>query len=302
MPDPLHYDVVIVGGGPAGLSAALILGRCRRRVLIVDAGRPRNAAAHAMHGFLSRDGMPPQEFLEIARAQLEPYPVEVRVGEATDASATPAGFAVTLGDGSTVTCRKLLLATGLVDALPELPGVRDLYGRGVVHCPYCDGWEARDQPLVVYAPQDDGVELALHLLTWSDDVMLLTDGRAAVGAEQRQRLARHGVRLCEERVETLVADQGSLAGVALVSGETIACRTLFLKMSQDQGSTLAEKLGAITTASSGVVTDQVERTTIPGLYVAGDASRDVLLVIVAAAEGAKAAFAINCELQKEDLA
>src|SRR5262245_30346197 len=146
------YDVIIVGAGPAGLSAALMLGRSRRRVLVCDTGHPRNAAARAMHGFLTRDGMPPLEFLAIAREQLRQYDtVELRGVEVVEAACHPdASFHVALADGARHTSRKLLIATGVVDNVPEIPGFRELYGRSVFHCPYCDGWEVRDQPLAIY--------------------------------------------------------------------------------------------------------------------------------------------------------
>src|SRR5687768_7612451 len=145
------YDVLIVGGGPAGLSAALVLGRCRRRVLVCDAGRPRNAASHGLHGFLTRDGIKPSEFLEIARQQLRPYDtVELKQTEVTSARRLANGFELTLANGESVSARKLLLATGVVDELPALDGLPDFYGRSVFHCPYCDGWEVRDQPLAIY--------------------------------------------------------------------------------------------------------------------------------------------------------
>jgi thioredoxin reductase len=296
-----QYDVIIVGGGPAGLSAALVLGRCRRRVLVLDDGQPRNAASHAMHGFLSRDGIDPREFARIARAQLAPYRVELRTVEALDAARCRDGFEVVVAGGGVASARRLLLATGLIDVLPEVPGVRELYGRGVVHCPYCDGWEARDQRLAVYGRGDSGIELALHLLTWSSDVLLFTDG-GAPDAHARSRLARHRVSVRTERVERVVANDGHLAGVALSGGDTIACDTLFLKMEQRQHSPLAERLGARATPSTGIVTDDLERCGVPGLFIAGDASKDVLLAVVAAAEGARAAFAINAELQSEEFA
>src|ERR671914_1663155 len=172
------YDVIIVGAGPAGLSAGLILGRCRRRVLICDSGEYRNAASHSMHGFLSRDGMQPGEFLRVGREQLEPYGVEVRNVKVTDARRSETGFDITLNNEKHEVCKKLLLATGVIDRIPPVKGIADLYGRRVFHCPYCDGWELRDQPLAVYGRAQKGLDLALALTTWSGDVVLCTDGRS----------------------------------------------------------------------------------------------------------------------------
>ena len=171
-----------------------MLGRCRRSVLVVDHGRNRNAAAHALHGFLTRDGTPPAEFLRLAREELARYAtVELRSGEAVHAECRPGSFCVTLASGEEVQSRKLLLATGVVDNLPEVPGFRDLYGRSVFHCPYCDGWELRDQPLAIYGRGDRGVGVALELTAWSRDFVLCTDGPAEVEAASLERLARHGI-------------------------------------------------------------------------------------------------------------
>jgi thioredoxin reductase len=176
------YDVLIVGGGPAGLSAALVLGRARRRVLVLDAGTPRNAASQALHGFLSRDGIAPSELLRISREQLEKYEtIHLLTARVEDGVCAEDGFEVTTANGRRFRGRKLILAMGVVDALPSIEGLRELYGRSVFHCPYCDGWEVRDQPLAVYGQSDAlGGGLALELLLWSRDVVMCTDGPSAL--------------------------------------------------------------------------------------------------------------------------
>ena len=296
------YDAIIVGGGPAGLSAALILGRCRRRVLVCDAGHPRNAASHALHGFLTRDGIEPAELLRIGREQLRRYDsVELRAIEVTDANCCGDGFEVTLGDDTRLRCRKLLLATGVVDHLPEVAGIEDFYGRSVFHCPYCDGWEVRDQPLAVYGRGEHGQGLALELTAWSDDLVLCTDGPAGLTAEDRGRLARHSIEVREERIARLEGADGMLERIVFTNGETLARRALFFSTGQRQRSNLSEKLGCEFTDKGAVETGEYETTNVPGLFVAGDASRLMQLAIVAAAEGAQAAFAINTALLKEDL-
>src|SRR6185436_3570317 len=180
-------DVVIVGAGPAGLSAALVLGRCRRSVLICDTGKPRNACSLALHGYLTRDGISPKEFLAIGRRELAQYDtVRVRDVGAKDAQCGPDRcFTVTLDDGEVVACRKLLLATGVVDNLPEIDGIRELYGRSVFHCPYCDGWEVRDQPIAIYGRGSRGLGLSLELTAWSRDLVLCSDGPAEIDDEGR---------------------------------------------------------------------------------------------------------------------
>lgn len=294
------YDAIIVGGGPAGLSAALILGRCRRRVVVCDAGAPRNAASQALHGFLTRDGSPPLELLRIAREQLQPYDVELCHVTVSDARRTEQDdFEVTFDDGTRLHARKLVLATGIVDNMPSLEGFNDFYGRSVFHCPYCDGWERRDQPLAVYARGDNGLHYAVNLLTWSRDLALCSDGPCGFDAPQRAQLARHGITLHETPIARLEGHDGALEHIVFTDGTRLARRALFFSLGQVQRSDLAARLGCVVTREEGVQTHALEETNIPGLYVIGDASRDVQLAIVAAAEGVKAAFAINIALQQE---
>ena len=301
------YDVIIIGAGPAGLSAALMLGRSRRRVLVCDTGKPRNAASHAMHGFLSRDGIPPREFLQIAREQMRQYDtVELRDIEATAAECRDSRFHVTLADGSELQSRKLLIATGVVDNLPDIPGFRELYGRSVFHCPYCDGWEVRDQPLAIYGRGERGLGLSLELTGWSRDLVLCTDGPAEIPPEGLARLDRHGIKVREERVVRLEGSAGGDAHVRLerivfASGEPLDRVALFFTTGQTQHSDLVTRLGCVMTDKGTVWTGKYEAAHLPGLYVAGDASRAVQWVVVAASEGAEAAFAINTDLLKEDL-
>ena len=296
------YDVIVVGAGPAGLSAALILGRSRRRVLVCDSGHPRNAASHAMHGFLTRDGMPPREFLAIAREQLRQYDtVELRDIEVVEAACGgDARFHVGLADGSRHEARKLLIATGVVDNLPEIPGFRRLYGVSVFHCPYCDGWEVRDRPLAIYGRGARGLGLSLERTGWSRDLVLCTDGPCGIDADGLARLDRNGIAVREERVIRLEGER-ALERVVFDGGEPLPRHALFFTAGQTQQSQLALGLGCEFNEKGTVRTGKYESTHLPGLYVAGDASRAVQWVVVAAAEGAEAAFAINTDLLKEDL-
>jgi thioredoxin reductase len=297
------YDVIIIGAGPAGLSAALILGRCRRRVLVCDNDRPRNSASHALHGYLTRDGIHPREFRSIGREELARYDtVELRDVAAHDAQCEPNGqFRVTLADGTVMRSRKLLVATGVCDNLPEIPGFAELYGRSVFHCPYCDGWEIRDQPIAIYGKEHRGVGLSLELTAWSRDLVLCTDGPGGLSDEDRGRLGRNGITFREERVTALEGRDGILQRVVFDAGEPLPRRALFFTAGQFQRSELAIRLGCEFNDKGTVRTGKYESTHLPGLYVAGDASRAVQWVIVAAAEGAEAAFAINTDLLKDDL-
>ena len=295
------YDVIIVGAGPAGLSAALMLGRSRRRVLVCDTGTPRNAAARHIHGFLSRDGIAPRELLRIAREQLRPYDtVELRDVEVTAAECRAGRFHVTLADGSAADSRKLLIATGVVDNLPDIPGFQRLYGASVFHCPYCDGWEVRDQPLAIYGRGDRGLGLSLELTGWSRDLVLCTDGPSEIAPEDLTRLDRHGIRVREDRVVRLEGDD-RLERIVFATGEPLVRVAVFFTTGQTQQSELAKELGCLMNDKGTVWTGRYESTHLPGLFVAGDASRAVQWVVVAAAEGAEAAFAINTDLLKEDL-
>ncbi|MBW4459091.1 MAG: NAD(P)/FAD-dependent oxidoreductase [Nodosilinea sp. WJT8-NPBG4] len=194
------FDVIIVGGGPAGLTAALMLGRACKRVLVCDAGKPRNQVAHAAHGFFSRDGISPTELLQIGREQLHPYDVEIQAGEVVNAQKLGDRFQVTLSDGNQFVGRKLLLATGMKDSLPAIDGFAELWGSSIFHCPYCHGWEVRDQPLAIYGKGEIALEMTFMLTSWSRDLVLCSDGSAELTHEQRQQLADWRVQIREEKL------------------------------------------------------------------------------------------------------
>ena len=290
------YEVVIVGGGPAGLSAALILGRCRRRVLLCDAGTPRNAAATALHGYLTRDGTRPLDLLEMGRKELGPYGIEVRNASVTGIQRGGEHFEVTIGEAERVRAHALLLATGICDRLPEIPGVRECYGTSVHHCPYCDGWEHRDEALAVIGRGSSSVGLSLSMKTWTSRVTLCTNG-GALSRSQRDQLAAHRIAIRSDRVLRLEHQDGRATRLIFSRGEPVECQGLFVSPSQEQQSDFARRLGCEFTRKGTVKTDRLGETCIPGVYVVGDASHDVQFAVVAAAEGAKAGVAINKALQ-----
>jgi thioredoxin reductase len=298
----VRYDCIIVGGGPAGLSAALMLGRCLRRVLVCESGDTRNARSRGIHGYLTRDGTPPAEFLELARDELTRYTtVERRPAHVADAVAVREGFEVRLDDGTRLASRTLLLATGVVDDIPPIPGLDALYGISVHHCPYCDAWEWRDQPVAVYGRGEAASGLALVLSWWTRDVVLCTDGPPEMGADHLARLAAQGVEICETAVLRLEGRDGQLERVVFADGETLPRRALFFAGGQRQRSPLPERLGCRFTERGAVDTGKCEATDVPGLYVAGDASREAQFVVVAAAEGTEAAMAIHKALVAREL-
>ena len=298
----MSYDCIVVGAGPAGLSGALMLGRCRRSVLVCDAGEPRNAQSSALHGFLTRDGIEPAEFLGLAKEEVRRYPtVEFHQSRIVDARRTSGGFTVTCDGGLRLTARKLLLATGVMDELPEIEGLRSLYGKSVHHCPYCDAWEWRSQPIAVYGRGEAGSALALGLTAWTEDLVLCTGGPGGLSEEEEEDLAQAGIAVREDQVVRLEGDDGLLQQIVFDAGPALPRRALFFCSGQRQRSDLAARLGARFTGKGAVDTGTCEATNVPGLFVAGDSSKEAQFVVVAAAEGTEAGMAINKALLKDDL-
>lgn len=268
------YEVIIAGGGPAGLAAALTLGRMLRHTLVLDSGEYRNAPAAALHNFLGHDGTPPADLRRIARAQLTPYEtVEIRDLTATAAKQTRDGFELALSDGSTVRTRRLLLATGVVDELPPIEGLAELWGTSVFHCPYCHGFEVRGKPLAVLGSGPKFADLALHLTRLSDDVALCSNGPLEVPDDVRSALGKAGVQVREEKVTRVHASAGGLERLEFESGADLAREALFTGGPPRQRSDLAAQLGCRTLEDGTVEVDQVGRTSVSGVHAAGDMAR-----------------------------
>ncbi|WP_199349518.1 NAD(P)/FAD-dependent oxidoreductase [Nostoc flagelliforme] len=296
------FDVIIVGGGPAGLTAALMLGRACKRVLVCDAGKPRNQVVHAAHGFFSQDGISPVQLLQIGREQLHPYDdVEIQVGEVVDAQKLGDRFQVTLSDGNQFVGRKLLLATGMKDSLPAIDGFAKLWGSSIFHCPYCHGWEVRDQPLAIYGKGEVGLEMTFMLTGWSRDLVLCSDGSAELTDEQRQQLSNWGVQLREEKIARLEHQDDKLTGIVFTNNEVLPRRGILLRPRSYQHSHLAAKLGCKLGNDDIVQVDETKQTSIPGLYAVGDVSSPYSQIAVAVASGTIAAVSINQTLTEENL-
>jgi thioredoxin reductase len=299
------WDCIVVGAGAAGLSAALVLGRARQRTLVVDAGDQSNRDAEGIGGLLGHDGRPPEELYAAGRHELAAYPtVELRSGQVLAGERHAAGFVIVLVDGSREPARRVLLATGMDYRYPALPGIAERWGRSVFHCPFCHGWEMRDEPLGVLDRGAVGVQRALLLRFWSDDVTLLTDGPAELDADDSERLRAARVVVDERRVAGLRGPGSSLTAVTFADGEERTCHGLLVPVTLHQRSALAEQLGVAAADPGPIAVDAVEvdptfHTSVPGLFAAGDASSQVPSVANAVAAGSSAAAMIVHDLVAE---
>ncbi|MFF9030055.1 NAD(P)/FAD-dependent oxidoreductase [Streptomyces iakyrus] len=299
------YAVVVVGGGAAGLSAALVLGRARHRTLVIDAGEPRNAPAAHMQGYLSRDGMPPAEFLAAGREEIARYGVDL-VRDRVVAVEKGEDFTVVSAGGRSVRARRLVVATGLKDELPAVPGVAERFGRDVLHCPFCHGWEVRDRPFGVLATSPASVHQALMVSQWSKDVryFLHTVAEEELSDEDLRRLAAAGVDVVPGEVAELVTEDDRLTGVRLTDGTTHPRSVLFTAPRAVPQTGLLERLGAElheTPFGAYPVVDATGLTTVPGVWAAGNAIGFSEQVVHAASGGYRAASAIVGDLLMTDL-
>jgi thioredoxin reductase len=306
----MDLDVLVIGGGAAGLSGATVLARSRRRVLVVDAGEPRNAPAEGVHNFLSRDGMPPRELLAVGREELESYGGEVRAGTATSARVIDGGFAVTLDDGDILTARRLLVSTGLVDELPEVEGLREHWGTGVLHCPFCHGWEVRDQPLVVLATGPMAGHQALMFAQLTDDVTLVLHEQPDLPDGEAARLSAMGVTVRSGRVDRVLSDATGVTAVE-VDGAVVPCSAVVVAPFMRVRSAVLESLGVAiedlvalgATVGTYVPSDPMTgMTSLAGVHVAGNVTDPQAQVVVAAGAGMRAGAAINGGLIQQDAA
>jgi thioredoxin reductase len=298
------YDVVVVGGGPAGLSGALALARARRRVLVVDAGAPRNAPAGHVHNYLGREGTPPGELLATGRAEVEGYGGEVVTGTVTGAKRTGDGFTVTRADGTVVRARRLLVTTGLVDELPAVPGLAERWGTTVLHCPYCHGWEVRDRAIGILGTGPAAVFGALHWRQWSPDVTLFVHSGPTPSAAEREQLDARGITVVEGEVTGVEGGADvRLRGGELVPRAALAVTTRVVARSEllvDLGLGTEELTAHGTVLGVRVAADPMGATAVPGVWVAGNVTDPMAQVIMAAAGGLRAGAAVNADLVADD--
>jgi thioredoxin reductase len=292
-----EWDCVVVGGGAAGLSAALVLGRARRRTLVIDAGEQSNQVARGIGGLLGHDQRPPAELYEAGRRELSAYPsVEYRHGQVIGGAPVERRFVLELDGGESATARRVLLATGMRYCPPNIPGLEQLWGRSVFQCPFCHGWEMRDKRLAALVDGDDAVHSALMLRGWSDDVVLLTDGASKLDAGERERLESAKVTVDERRVVELVGQGPQLTAIVFADGSRLERDGLLVEAPLRQRSRLAEQLGAACTdgplAPDAIAVDSLHRTSVPTVFAAGDLCTEQPSVAGAIASGSQAAMTI----------
>ena len=296
------HDVIIIGGGPAGLNAAVVLGRCRRKVLLFDHGQQRNRHSQGMHNYLTRDDILPDKFLKISRKEIKKYGVKILHAEIKDAKKTNEGtFKIKDSNGKIYYSKKLILATGLTDTLPNIKDAAEFYGKSLFHCPYCDAWEFAHKKLGVYSKRKSGIDLALSLTSWSNDITLYTDGRKYVKPRSMELLQQKNISVIVQPIISLQGNNGKIKNVVLRNGEKHRCDAMFFSNGYETQCDIAKTLGCNFGKNKLVLTNKSQQTNIPGLYVVGDAEKDVQFVVVAAAEGAKAGVYINKELLSEKI-
>ncbi len=302
-----EYDVVVIGGGAAGLSAALVLTRALRQVAVVDVGQPRNAPAAHMQGFLGSDGLAPRELLAAGRNEVAGYGGHLLPGRVDNITPHPAhpgagrmSFDIRLDDGPTIRSRRVLVTTGLRDDVPDLPGVRERWGRDLLHCPYCHGHEVRKQPLGVLGGSPEALAHAHLIRQWSHDVVYFANGQSLT-AMQREQLAARAIGVVDAPVTRLVVEDDRLSGVELATGQVVPRTAVFVRPRFVPNDTLLTDLGCATQDNGWVAVDATGRTSISGVWAAGNAVNPRAQVITAAGEGSAAAIAINNDLVDEDL-
>lgn len=293
-------DAIIIGGGVAGLSAAVYLGRFRRDVLVIDAQQPANRFSHAAHGFFTRDGMNPGELLAIGREQLQKYEtVQIQNGEVASIVPDGNGFKLALTDGKTYQTRKVLLALGLKDQLPAIDGIEPLWGKSVFTCPFCDGWEQRDQPVAIVANGDAAVHVATLMRVLTADLVVCTNEPAEFTTEQSKALQDKGIRVIETPIARFDASGEQLTQIVFTDGSTLARKTAFIRTQLFQSTDLAEQIGCELNEHGMVKVDDMGRTSLKGVYAAGDMTGKARQIINASYQGAWAGIAINNELIAE---
>jgi thioredoxin reductase len=293
------FDCAIIGGGPAGLNAALVLGRARRNTLLFDDDNPRNAVTHESHGFITRDGVKPKEFREIAHKAIEKYPSVIYENKKITSIIKNDGLSnLTTSNNEIYQSKTIIIATGLKDNLPNIKNISEYYGKSLFNCPYCDGWELRDKPLVVIIDeQSQGFHFIHTVYNWSNDLVVCTNGRLFENPEQKRLIQKRGIKIMENKIKNFAGKNGQMEKVVFEDGDSVTVNGGFVLPKPSQTSNLAKELGCKFNSLGGILTDSYGRTNIKGVYAAGDASIVApAQLIIAAAEGLQAAVGVNRDL------
>jgi len=292
-----HYDVIVIGGSAAGLSAAMTLGRALRNVLIIDSCDPCNVQTPRSHNFLSRDGFSPSDIIKVSLEQVLAYPnITLISGEATHAVQEDDIFRIEISTGQSATCDKLLLATGLRDIFPDVEGFRECWGISVLHCPYCHGYEVRDEPTVIFANGEAAYHLSVMVHNWSKKLTVVTNGISELRFEEASRLEELGVTVIEKEVSRFEHENGHVKRIAFNDGTHFETNVIYASIPFEQKSDLAEQLGCKISSHNHIEVDDEQRTTIENVFAAGDCTAQARAISVAAASGTKAGFTINLEM------
>jgi thioredoxin reductase len=297
----MNYDCAIIGGGPAGLNAALVLGRARKNVVVIDEGRARNRVTRETHGFLTRDSISPSEFRRIAKEQISAYP-SVTFAEDTAISITGSDgdFQITTAQGQIYQSKKLLFAIGMKDLPLDIKGLSDVYGKSAFICPYCDGWELREQPLVLIVKGADALHMAKVISGWTNNITICTNGPDDLTDAQREELQQHNIPVYDSPIQSIESDNGIVQQVDLKDGASIGCRGIFFRPKLMTGSDLPQAIGCEITEAGTVIVDNLGKTNVPGVFSAGDAATHLHQAIIAASMGSLAGVGINNELNEEE--
>ena len=294
------YDCAVIGGGPAGLNASLVLGRSRRKTVLFDDNKPRNAVVSESHGFVTRDGVDPQEFKRIGLEELAKYPdVQVQQQRVSGVHKEGGVFHLETENGEAFQAHRIILALGFKEVLPDVERVEEFYGKSLFSCPFCDGWEMRDKPLAVISDNEAANHMVKVASNWTDDLIYCTNGRQLL-SEEKSLLESKGIRVHEEKIRTLNGENGKLTGILFENGEAVSREGGFITPEWVQASDIASSLGCKLNDRGGVESDAMKRTNVDGVYACGDVSMaGASQLILAAAEGSMAAISINAALIEE---
>ncbi|MFD1863363.1 NAD(P)/FAD-dependent oxidoreductase [Planococcus chinensis] len=294
-------DCAVIGGGPAGLNAALVLGRSRRKTVLFDDNKPRNAVTSESHGFITRDGIDPQELKSIAQEELGKYPdVKIEKQHVLAVEKKEGLFEVRAADGKVFLAKKLILATGFKEVLPDLERVGEFYGKSLFSCPFCDGWEMRDRPLAVISENENALHLVKVASNWTDDLIFCTNGKASLSADEKNMLENNGIQVYAEKIARLVGNLGVLEKIEFESGAAIRREGGFITPEWVQASDISAALGCKRNALGGIETDGMKRTNVEGVFACGDIlMAGASQLIMAAADGSMAAIGVNAALIEE---